>query len=92
MKDRQDLKENDVILPKDYKETLGQLKERIKSAQTRASRAVNNELIQLYWDIGKTIVEKQETDPDSWGKSVIEKLALDLSRSCLLYTSDAADE
>jgi hypothetical protein len=35
-------------------------------------------LIQLYWGIGKLIVEKQERS--GWGKSVVEKLSLDLRR------------
>ena len=41
-----------------------------------AARAVNRDLIQLYWDIGRGIVEKQQILV--WGESVIEKIATDL--------------
>jgi predicted nuclease of restriction endonuclease-like (RecB) superfamily len=40
--------------------------------------SVNRELIYLYWNIGKSIVEKQEDM--GWGKSVVEQLAKDLRR------------
>ncbi|MBC8875731.1 MAG: hypothetical protein H8E44_40410 [Planctomycetes bacterium] len=50
-----------AILPADYAEFLTGLKERIRSAQITATRAVNRELILLYWDIGRAIVEKRKT-------------------------------
>jgi hypothetical protein len=37
---------------------------------------VNTHLINLYWDLGKMIVEKQSSY--SWGKSIVENLAKDL--------------
>ena len=64
------------LYPKGYKELLGQLKERIRSAQLRAAIAVNRGLIELYWQIGQLIVERQRAD--GWGKSVVERLAKDL--------------
>lgn len=60
----------------DYATWLGGLKSRIRSARISAARAVNRELILLYWDIGRGIVEKQEDL--GWGKSVVEQLSLDL--------------
>lgn len=45
---------------KEYVQFLNDLKSKIKKAQYQAYRAVNKELINLYWDIGKSIVEKQE--------------------------------
>jgi len=39
-------------------------------------RAVNKELIALYWDIGKLIEERQTTE--GWGKAVVEQLSADL--------------
>ncbi len=60
----------------EYTNFLGDIKQRINSAQYEALKAVNKERIQLYWDIGKMIVEKQEQL--SWGKSVVEQLAKDL--------------
>ncbi|MFA5802908.1 MAG: PDDEXK nuclease domain-containing protein [Thermoleophilia bacterium] len=59
-----------------YGNLLGDIKERIRSAQYEALRAVNRELIGLYWDIGRMIVERQARE--KWGKAVVEKLAADL--------------
>jgi hypothetical protein len=41
------------IMPAGYALALEQLKTRIRSAQLKAAVAVNRELIELYWDIGK---------------------------------------
>ena len=60
----------------EYAELLKNIKERITAAQYEALKTVNKELIALYWDIGRLIVERQ-TDK-SWGKSVVQKLAKDL--------------
>jgi predicted nuclease of restriction endonuclease-like (RecB) superfamily len=64
------------IIPKDYAVLLNDIKQRIRSAQYEALKAVNKELINLYWDIGQMIVERQRGE--SWGKSVVEELAKDL--------------
>lgn len=65
-----------IVKNKDYKIFLQEIKERIYKAQYDALKSVNKELISLYWDIGKTIVEQQERR--GWGKSVVENLAKDL--------------
>lgn len=66
-----------TTLPADnYKELLKDIKHRILAAQYEALKAVNKELIALYWDIGKSIVERQQDE--TWGKSVVEQLANDL--------------
>ena len=44
----------------DYPRLLTEIKERIRSAQYEALKAVNKELVGLYWDIGRIIVERQE--------------------------------
>lgn len=64
------------MIPNNYPELLSNIKERIRSAQYDALRAVNKELITLYWDIGKIIVERQQGE--SWGMAVVEQLAADL--------------
>ncbi len=63
-------------LPQDYGRLLSEVKERIRSARYEALRAVNKELISLYWDIGRLIVERQRDA--GWGRSVVETLAEDL--------------
>ena len=60
----------------DYVKTLAEIKNQIQEAQLKAAVSVNQELIRLYWNIGKIIAEKQENS--GWGTSVIEKLAKDL--------------
>ncbi|MEK7728352.1 MAG: PDDEXK nuclease domain-containing protein [candidate division KSB1 bacterium] len=64
------------LIQKDYAELLGEIKQRIRAAQYEALKAVNKELISLYWDIGRMIVERQKGK--TWGKSVVERLAKDL--------------
>lgn len=63
-------------LPDDYAVLLAEVKERVRSAQYEALKAVNKELVALYWDIGKLIAERQNRE--GWGKSVVERLANDL--------------
>lgn len=66
-------------LPSDYTDFLKGIKSRIQAAQIKASVAINRELITLYWDVGKQIVERQTTN--SWGKAVIEQVAKDLQQA-----------
>lgn len=61
-------------LPEDYPELLERLKREIAGARTRAVLAVNQELIALYWRIGKEILERQERD--GWGARTIDRLAV----------------
>jgi len=62
--------------PDEYKVFVTEIKKRIRNAQYAALKSVNKELIGLYWDIGKMIVEKQERL--GWRKSIVETLANDL--------------
>ena len=61
-----------------YATLLTDLKARVRAAQLRAAVSVNRELILLYWDIGKIIVESQKTK--GYGKQVVERLAGDLQK------------
>ncbi|MCD0168245.1 YhcG family protein [Deinococcus sp. 23YEL01] len=67
---------SDLTLPDDYAALLGDLKGRIRSAQTRAALAVNRELVLLYWHIGQSILARQAQE--GWGAKVIDQLARDL--------------
>ena len=67
---------NSLGKPQDYPGLLTEIKERIRSAQYEALKAVNKELVGLYWDIGRMIVERQ--DVEGRGKAVVEQLAADL--------------
>lgn len=62
--------------PDGYAEWLTDLKNRIHKAQQRATLAVNQELIVLYWQIGRDILTRQAEQ--GWGAKVIERLSHDL--------------
>ncbi|HEV7588327.1 MAG TPA: PDDEXK nuclease domain-containing protein, partial [Longimicrobium sp.] len=62
--------------PIGYGELLEALKTRIQGAQVQAKLAVNRELIQLYWDIGREVAERQQEE--GWGSAAIERLSCDL--------------
>ena len=66
-----------ILTNREYGRFLREIKARIITARIQAVRSVNKELIKLYWDIGKTIVKRQEQY--KWGNAVVEKLALDLA-------------
>jgi predicted nuclease of restriction endonuclease-like (RecB) superfamily len=60
----------------EYRQFIEELKGRVLSARVSAARAVNRDLILLYWDIGRAIVEKQRVQ--GWGDAVVEMIAADL--------------
>jgi predicted nuclease of restriction endonuclease-like (RecB) superfamily len=68
----------DDVLGPDYVRLLSEVKERVRSAQYAALKAVNKELVGLYWDIGRMIAQRQ--DKSGWGKSVVENLSEALRR------------
>jgi predicted nuclease of restriction endonuclease-like (RecB) superfamily len=62
-----------------YQQLVADATARVREGQLTAFRAVNKELIQVYWDLGKMIVERQQTY--GWGKSVVEMLSRDLRKA-----------
>ena len=63
---------------KEYIKFLNDLKNKIRHAQHQVYRVVNKKLISLYWDIGKSIADKQEKL--GWGQKIIQQLAGDLQK------------
>jgi predicted nuclease of restriction endonuclease-like (RecB) superfamily len=61
---------------RNHQDLLGRLKSQIRTAQVRAAVAVNQELVLLYWGIGKEILSRQKED--GWGTRVVDRLAKDL--------------
>ena len=59
-----------------YISFLGDIKLKIREAQVKATLSVNAQMIQMYWDIGKMISQKQAVE--GWGSRVISKLSTDL--------------
>ena len=62
--------------PAGYADWLAELKLRIHNAQQRATLAVNQELIVLYWQLGRDILARQAEQ--GWGAKVITRLSNDL--------------
>lgn len=68
---------NNIFSSKDYRVWLSEIKSRIAASRIHAARSLNKELIKLYWDIGKSIIESQSKH--KWGQSIVEKLSQDLA-------------
>jgi predicted nuclease of restriction endonuclease-like (RecB) superfamily len=62
-----------------YAELLEDLKSRVRTAQLKAAVAANRELVRLYWDIGRLIVQRQERE--GWGKGIVDRLAADIQKA-----------
>ena len=69
---------NEISQTPDYRNFIRSLKQKVQSAQSKAARTVNTQLIELHWEIGKLITEKQQTA--GWGDAVIDQVAQDLTR------------
>ena len=59
-----------------YPVLLGDIKTRIRQAQGQATIAANTEMILMYWDIGRLIMERQQQE--GWGAGVLRRLAGDI--------------
>lgn len=63
-------------IPADYADWLLDIKARVAAARQRAALAANAELVQLYWQIGHELVQRQQSA--QWGDKVLDRLASDL--------------
>jgi len=64
------------LFSSDYKAFLKEIKSRIASSQIKATIAVNEELLRLYWDLAQMILVKQEAS--SWGDGLLAQIGADL--------------
>jgi hypothetical protein len=69
----------DVQLPDGYVDFLDAVKRRVADAKLAAARSVNQELVRLYWDIGRLIVVRQAEQ--GWGNAVVARVAADLRKT-----------
>ena len=67
------------LLDKAYQKWFDNIKRKINSAQLKVAVSVNSQLMELYWDLAKDIVNKQAEA--NWGDAVLEQLAIDLKLS-----------
>ena len=66
-------------IPVDYGATLKVIQQRVRQERARIVLAANAAVIQLYWDIGRMIVDRQHRA--GWGAKVIDRLGRDLRKS-----------
>ena len=66
-------------LPETYGKFLLDIKEKIASARLKTVLKANIELILLYWEIGRLILQKQLEE--GWGAKVIDRLSRDLKEA-----------
>lgn len=59
-----------------YGNLLNEIKSRIRQAQVKATFSANEEMIRMYFDVGRMILEKQQKE--GWGSAVIPQLAKDI--------------
>jgi len=51
-----------AVAPVGYAELLEQVKVRVRTSRVQAARAVNTELVGLYWQIGRLILDRQDSE------------------------------
>lgn len=66
----------DLVGDASYADLLSAIRKELQESRVKAARAVNNELVALYWRIGAMILQRQEAE--GWGAKVIDQLAADL--------------
>ncbi len=70
------MKDHLSTLPQDYLQTFESIKNRIYEAKAKVVKSINKEHTQFYWDTGKILHEKLQTE--TWGKSVVQRMSQDL--------------
>ena len=66
-------------LPDSYANLLASLKKRIQQERIKTVMSANSAMVMLYWDIGASILERQQTE--GWGAKVIDRLSFDLKET-----------
>lgn len=65
-----------TVLPHDYRNVLSEIKKRISQTRLRTALAANSQMVLLYWDIGRLILQRQQSE--GWGAKIIDRLSQDL--------------
>ena len=66
------------LINEEYRDFIGEIKNKIRNSQYEAMKEVNKTLINLYWGIGQEIYNQQQEK--GWGKSIVEVLAKELKK------------
>jgi predicted nuclease of restriction endonuclease-like (RecB) superfamily len=64
---------NEEINISDFAAWITDLKMKIHSARNKLAFSINTQILELYWEIGKEIAEKQEKS--GWGSGFIDRIA-----------------
>ena len=67
-----------VINRNEYKQFISEIFVIIETARRKAQSTINIEHFLMNYEIGKTIIEKQ--NKYSWGKSIVELLSKDINK------------
>ena len=60
----------------DFGSWIKELKSKIHDARRKVAFSINSQIIELYWELGRAISDKQEKS--DWGSNFIEKVAIEL--------------
>jgi glutamate formiminotransferase len=69
---------NDEINISDFSAWITALKAKIRTARNKLAFSINSQILELYWEIGREIAEKQQNS--QWGSSFIEQIAQELKQ------------
>lgn len=70
---------HDIQLDNKYITWIAELKDRYRSAQTKAAVKVNAEKLLFNWQLGRDLVQKKAEE--RWGSGVVEQVSLDLKKA-----------
>jgi predicted nuclease of restriction endonuclease-like (RecB) superfamily len=70
------LAENLTAMPKNYRSFIENLKNQIRHERLKTVLSANASMVLMYWGIGKSILEQQNTE--GWGTKVIDRMSYDL--------------
>lgn len=73
------VKSHDIHIDKEYAKWIAELKQRYRSAQTKAAIKVNAEKMLFNWQLGRDLVQKKAEE--RWGVGVVEQISLDLKKA-----------
>lgn len=65
-----------MVANKDYVSWLSDVKNRFRTAQTKAMVRVNTAMLEFYWSIGRDLTEMHPEE--NWGKGIVKQFALDM--------------
>lgn len=68
--------ERETISNNNFRDWIRQLKKAVVAARSKLAFSLNSQVLELYWEIGRQIAEKQQESV--WGSNIVEKVAHEL--------------